>query len=80
MKPLKLTARKPNADVVDSLRDLLRDAEAGLITEFVLIAKFDGRSILTATAGHRTNVYEMLGAIEHAKIEYAENNIEISRE
>ena len=77
-QPLKLEPKKPNEDVVSSLKDLLEDAEQGLITEFVLIAKYDGRSLLTATAGNKTNVYEMLGAIEHAKIEYAANNIELS--
>lgn len=67
---------KADQDVVDELRQLLAEAEAGRVLEFAAVARLTGGVMLTTRAGSITDAFAMFGALTHAAHEYGREHID----
>lgn len=62
----------PAEDVVDTLRRLLAEAEAGSIQAIAIATEVTDRSIGTVFAGN-VDVWRMVGALEYLKLRLMES-------
>lgn len=76
MAKIKLVNNTPDQEVIDALKECLKDAEEGKILEFQLSARYEGFQIFTVTSGPAKDVFVMFGALMAAALEYREKFIE----
>jgi hypothetical protein len=66
--PLKIHEHAPDGDVVETLRELLAEAERGEIIAIAFATENTGRESATGWAGgERMNTFAVIGAIERLK-------------
>lgn len=66
----ELHIRAPDMEIVSLFEELLKRAKEGQIVEACVTTRNAENTISTAECGGKTDVFRMLGAMQHAVTEY----------
>lgn len=73
---ISLAPKKTDPKIVAALENLLKEAKAGNLIEFEMIARYEAGQVLYVGEGDRNDVFLMFGALTNAALNYRDMHIE----